>query len=408
MRADNNAAGRVFEEHPPPSPAVDSSDDAVRKLRASEQHFRALIENSSDAIALFGPDGSITYASPSTPRVLGYAPEEMEGRNAFEFIHPDDRELVAGFLNTISARPRARADVQARVRHKDGSWRWFEGTFTNLLEEPGVGAVVNNYRDVTERKRADERLALFAARLESSNRELQDFASVASHDLQEPLRKIQAFGDRLKTRCGGSLGEEGLDYLARMQSAAARMQTLINDLLAFARIEIKARPKSSVDLSAVAREVLSDLELQVERSGARVEVGRLPVVEADPLQMRQLFQNLIGNSLKYRHPERQPVVRISAAVLEGRGTEPYPGGGLCRINFEDNGIGFDEKYLDRIFVVFQRLHGRKEYEGTGVGLAVCRKIVERHGGSITARSTPGSGATFVVTLPARQPRGVEC
>lgn len=386
---------------------------AEAALRAGERRFRSLIENSSDAIALFDAAGAISYASPSTSRVLGYEPDEMLRFNAFDLIHPDDRGLTAECLAAVVRQPRASAGVEARVRHKDGSWRWLEGAFTNLLGEPSVAAIVNNYRDITARRELDAELKKFAAKLEASNRELQDFASVASHDLQEPLRKIQAFGDRLAARCYDSLGEEGRDYLRRMQSAAGRMQNLINDLLTFARVESKAQPFAPVALADVVRGVVSDLEVQVEQSGARIEVGELPVIEADPLQMRQLFQNLIGNSLKYRQPGTAPEIRISAGVLDAgprpaQGAEgARPPGPVCRLCVADNGIGFDEKYLDRIFTVFQRLHGRKEYEGTGVGLAVCRKIAERHGGSITAHSSPGAGATFVVTLPIRQKKEAE-
>ncbi|HEY0006059.1 MAG TPA: ATP-binding protein [Pyrinomonadaceae bacterium] len=260
--------------------------------------------------------------------------------------------------------------------------------------------------DITERKQIEQQLKIFASRLERSNRELQDFASVASHDLQEPLRKIQAFGDRLKAKCNDSLGDEGRDYLERMQSAAGRMQTLINDLLMFSRVETKAQPFVPVDLSHIAHEVASDLEIQVEQTGALLDIGELPVIDADPLQMRQLLQNLIGNSLKYRRPGEAPIIKVYATVIHNRRLHLKPGtlpdGQLCQLHVEDNGIGFDEKYLDRIFTVFQRLHGRKEFEGTGVGLAVCRKIAERHGGHITAHSSPGSGANFVVTLPVKQ------
>lgn len=246
------------------------------------------------------------------------------------------------------------------------------------------------------------------ARLQSSNRELQDFASVASHDLQEPLRKIQAFGDRLTARAT-ELGPEGADYLRRMKSAAVRMQTLISDLLEFSRITTKAQPFISVDLRQVAAEVLADLEAAVERSGGRVEIGEMPRIDADPTQMRQLLQNLICNALKFRKPDIAPLVRVHARLLapdSGASAGPSPGGSSaveqCEIVVEDNGIGFDEKYLDRIFNVFQRLHGRNTYEGTGIGLAVCRKIAERHGGSITARSHPEVGSTFIVTLIAHR------
>jgi light-regulated signal transduction histidine kinase (bacteriophytochrome) len=256
--------------------------------------------------------------------------------------------------------------------------------------------------EVDERQRAHATLAALTTRLEQSNRELQDFASVASHDLQEPLRKIQAFGDRLRTKFAQPLGPDGRDYVDRMHAAAARMQTLINDLLSFSRVTTKAQPFAPVDLNEIARDVVSDLDARVESSGGRVEVGDLPTIDADPVQMRQLFQNLIANGLKFRRAEVAPVVRVSSDVPTEGGTPADAEGRrkLCVIRIADNGIGFDEKYLDRIFDVFQRLHGRDQYEGTGIGLAVCRKIVERHGGAITAISRPGEGATFVISLPA--------
>jgi signal transduction histidine kinase len=256
--------------------------------------------------------------------------------------------------------------------------------------------------EIAERRKAEAELTDAVAQLERSNHELQDFAYVASHDLQEPLRKIRAFGDRLTSQCAEALGARGCDYLERMQRAAARMQTLITDLLTFSRVTTKAQPFCSVDLAQVAREVLADLDIRLEQVGGRVVVEALPTIDADPLQMRQLLQNLLGNALKFHRPEVPPLVKVyshSLATLapEPDGTAaPSP---WCQLVVEDNGIGFDEKYLDRIFAPFQRLHGRGEYEGTGIGLAVCRKIAERHRGSITARSTLGQGSTFIVTLP---------
>jgi len=251
-----------------------------------------------------------------------------------------------------------------------------------------------------ELERANAELEMAADRLEWSNRELQEFASVASHDLQEPLRKIQAFGDRLEAKCGAALGDEGRDYLGRMRNAAGRMRTLIDDLLAFSRVTTKAQPFAPLDLGKVAREVACDLDARVAQTGGRIEIGDLPTIHADPTQMRQLLQNLIGNGLKFHRDGVPPVIRVrghrSAPAEADAPARPLP----FEILVEDNGIGFDEKYLDRIFNVFQRLHGRSEYEGTGMGLAICRKIIERHGGAITARSAPGRGATFVVTLPS--------
>ena len=244
--------------------------------------------------------------------------------------------------------------------------------------------------------------------LTRSNRELQQFASIASHDLQEPLRKIQAFGNRLKEKYGETLTDQGRDYLERMQNAAQRMQTLIDDLLTLSRITTKAQPFVPVNLAQVTQEVLSDLEVRIQQTEGRVEVAELPTIDADPLQMRQLLQNLISNALKFHRDEEPQVVKIYSQRLENPENHPTEGSTvteLCQIIVEDRGIGFDEKYLDRIFNVFQRLHSRSEYEGTGMGLAICRKIAERHGGSLTGKSTPGQGAKFIVTLPIKQHRG---
>lgn len=223
--------------------------------------------------------------------------------------------------------------------------------------------------------------------LKRTNQELEDFAYVASHDLQEPLRKIQAFGDILEDEYGSVLGD-GKDYLNRMRKAAARMSTLIEDLLSFSRVTTHAKNFNKVDLNQLLVGVLEDLETRISDTGGSVQSDRLPTIEADNTQMRQLFQNLIGNALKFHKPGVPPEVIISAASSEN----------MVTLRFTDNGIGFDEKYADKVFAVFQRLHSRENYEGTGIGLAVCRKIVERHGGTITANSTPGSGATFIVTL----------
>jgi two-component system sensor kinase FixL len=260
-------------------------------------------------------------------------------------------------------------------------------------------------RDITDRKQIEERLKVLAVDVERRNRELQDFASVASHDLQEPLRKIQTFADDLVINSGG-LDEENRETLQRIQKAAGRMQGLINDLLALSHVTSKARPSTPVDLKDVVREVLIDLEVRLKETGGRVEVGEIPNIEAEPVQMRQLLQNLISNALKFHSHDRAPVVKVHGELLNGghrtpgNGNAPTPT--LCQITVEDNGIGFDEKYVDRIFAMFQRLHGRSEYEGTGIGLAICRKIAEHHGGQITARSVQGHGSTFIVTIPTKQ------
>lgn len=241
--------------------------------------------------------------------------------------------------------------------------------------------------------------------LARSNTELENFARVASHDLQEPLRKILTFGERLQTKYGEVLTEQGYDYLERMHKAAERMQTLIHDLLTLSRITTQAQPFVAVDLAQIVQEVLSDLEVCLEQTQGQVEVGELPTLNSDPLQMRQLMQNLIGNALKFHRKGEPPKVRIYSQPLKGE-NQPALGDAAkpthCQICVEDNGIGFDTQYLERIFQAFHRLHGRNDYEGTGMGLAICRKIAERHKGSISAHSTQGQGSTFIVTLPLQQ------
>ncbi len=261
-----------------------------------------------------------------------------------------------------------------------------------------IAIAINNQRLEEMRNQAEETLIAYATELERSNRELQDFAYVASHDLQEPLRKINSFGDRLHTRYSSLFDDRGRDYLNRMQNAAARMQALIQDLLIYSQVTTTAQPFVSVDLVTVVQDVLSDLETTIEEFNGQVEVDTLPTIEADRTQMGQLFQNLIGNALKFHQKDTTPIVKVQGQCLPDQDC----GNELCRITVADNGIGFSEKYLDRIFGVFQRLHSRSDYEGTGVGLAICRKIVERHGGTITATSAPEQGTTFIITLPVKQ------
>lgn len=304
-----------------------------------------------------------------------------------------------------------------RCTDKHGVEHWMQQfvTVQKLAEDHwqffGITTDITGLKETELALRAsEEQLQKFTAQLERSNRELQDFAYVASHDLQEPLRKIVVFSERLKEKHTEALGAEAADYLERMQKAASRMQSLINDLLTFSRVTSKPRPFAQLNLAEVAREVVEDLEGRIEMVNGRVELGDLPVIDAEGLQIRQLLQNLIGNALKFRRPEEPPVVKVQAEIIPG---PVLPGGPAalaqrhCRLTVSDNGIGFDEKYLDRIFNVFQRLHARNEYEGTGMGLAIAKKIVVYHGGDITAKSKPGSGTTFIVTLPVTHPKNQE-
>jgi signal transduction histidine kinase len=299
------------------------------------------------------------------------------------------------------------AEMTERQRAEEALRAAHAGLELRVQERTAELAQANDklQRENVQRQRAEESLARQARELARSNGELEHFAHVASHDLQEPLRKIQAFGDRLKLKCGRDLSEQGRDYVERMQSAAVRMQTLINDLLTFSRVTTAPRPFVAVDLAAVARTIVSDLEVSIQRVNGTVQIDQLPTIEADSAQMGQLLQNLISNALKFHRDGVPPRVKVWGTCPQGR----EPNAGLngndspqCSIWVEDNGIGFDEQYLVQIFQPFLRLVGRDQYEGTGMGLAICKKIVERHGGNITARSTPGQGTAFTVTLPCRQ------
>ena len=357
-------------------------------LEAAARRESAMIENALDVICSINAEGKFVTVSPASLNVWGYHPEELIGRRYVEFVAPGDiARSVEAAAKIVSGE--TTSDFENCYQHKDGSQVHMMWSASWSEKQQLMFCVAH---DITQRQLAEKKLQKFAAELQRSNAELQDFASVASHDLQEPLRKIQSFADELKVSIGDKLAADEQDTLDRMIAAAARMRSLINDLLAFSRVTTMAKPFIPVDLSLIVKEVLSDLEARTSDTGGRIEVGDLPTIDADPTQMRQLLQNLIGNGLKFHAAGVPPVIKIGGEN----------GGPSYRLSVTDNGIGFDEKYLDRIFTVFQRLHGRQEYEGTGIGLAICRKIAERHGGEINARSAPGAGSTFTVTLPLKQ------
>jgi len=340
----------------------------------------------------FNRSGEIVFANPST--ASGFGRSVMPG-TPIASLFPEVLDI--DMEKCISEGLLIKREARVGSRH-------FSFVFQGVPER-GFGHAYGS--DMTERKRAEVALEHKAQELVRSNAELGQFAYAASHDLQEPLRKIQAFSDLLTRKSGDALNDEGRDYLHRMKDAASRMQSLIVGLLDLSRVTTKSQPYARVDLHDLTQEVLSDLEIRIQESGGRVEVGDLPVIEADALQMRQLMQNLISNALKFRKPEEPPVVKVESRFINsanGSGDRRPAVGRLCELIVQDNGIGFDQKFADRIFGIFQRLHGRGAYEGTGIGLALCRKIAERHGGSIEAKSAPGEGATFLVTLSVKQPK----
>lgn len=392
------------------------------QLMRERDLLRMVIDNLPDYIYAKDKRGRFILNNVAHARDLGArSPEGMKGKSDFDFFplelaeqfYNDEQKIIETGIPVIN---------QEQYKKKPGDdsseKRWSVSTKVIWRDEQGsILGTVGITRDINEFKLAqealkasEEKLRESKTQLERSNRELQDFAYVASHDLQEPLRKIVVFGERLKEKAADRLEPETLDYLQRMQKAASRMQNLITDLLTFSRVTTKAQPFMPVDLAHSAREVMDDLEGRLEMTKGRVELGDLPTIDAEPVQIRQLLQNLIGNALKFRRSEVPPVVKISAKIFSGvlpQADKDAPAQKLCELMVSDNGIGFEEKYLDRIFNVFQRLHTRNEYEGTGMGLAIARKIVVYHGGTVTAKSAPDQGATFIVTLPAEHPKPPE-
>ena len=373
----------------------------TQELQKLQKRTESILDSAGEGIYGLDLQGKINFVNPAAGKISGWKVEEMVGKFEHEIF-------LKGQPSAEALRKDANGDhlTDQEFHRRDGQAFPVEYVRTPIKDKERLVGAVIIFKDITERKRAEDAINRKAAELARSNAELEQFAYVASHDLQEPLRKIQAFGDRLKMKCDAANLVEGRDFLERMQSAAARMQTLINDLLTFSRVISSSQPFSPVELTPLIRGVLGDLEVRIEQTKATVEVGELPTIDADTTQMRQLFQNLVGNALKFQPAGHTPVIKISARILKSpfAGTpEEDPYAEQCEILVEDNGIGFEEKYIEKIFAVFQRLHGRNEYEGTGVGLAVCRRITDRHGGTITARSKLGEGACFVVTVPTRHP-----
>ena len=350
-------------------------------------------ELSLDLMVIANGEGHFVRINPAFETTLGYSREDLTARPFMDFIHPDDLKPTQEAY-AVQATGSEVVGFENRYRCKDGSYRWLLWSATAIKD----GLIYATARDVTERKQMEASLRKSAAELarsaelSRSNAELEQFASVASHDLQEPLRKVQTFAAQLTATEHDRLSAQGQDFLRRMSDAAGRMRTLIDDLLMFSRVSTQGRAFVPVDLGEIVEQVLVDLELSITDSGARVSVDALPRVEADPVQMRQLLQNLLGNALKFHRDGIVPELRVSAEV----------GDHLAELTIQDNGIGFDEQYATRIFGAFERLHGARAYPGTGIGLALCRKIVERHHGTITAESEVGHGARFTVRLPVEQ------
>ena len=329
-----------------------------------------------------------------------------------ERVHPDDQQLVGRAVQR-AAEDHQPFSFDHRIIRADGEVRWFHGRGRVEVDASGPIRMFGTSHEITGRRQAEDALRALTDRLQRSNRALEEFASVAAHELQEPLRKIKYFAERtVATRShiplenpSRVIPDAGSDGLKRMNSAVGRMQNLIHDLLEIAKLSHKPESLSLVDLGQVAREVVVDLELRIAQVGASVDIESMPKIQADRTQLRQLLQNLVANALKFHRPDVRAHIRVSSEMVDAGtdATQSMPGAGpYCRVVVEDNGIGFEPSQAERIFSVFERLHGRSAYEGTGIGLSICRKITDLHGGTIRAEGTPGWGARFVILLPMRQ------
>ncbi len=403
-------------------------------LQESEEKYRTLVENVPDVTWRVDQTGSLIFISPNIKKLTGYSPEEFSSwgpRGRAERIHPSDVARVKKEFNQLFFSSK-KFDIKYRFRKKDGSWIWLhdragviylrdgvwmaDGVVSDVTELMRIQEELEEYRDwledmvderthelklsnaqlrreIAERQLAEQGLMDLAINLKRSNTELEQFAHVASHDLKEPLMLIVAFSERLRNRYGAAIGERGREYLSRILKAASKMQQLVDGLLQLSRVTTAARSFETIDLNELLDEVILDLEETINMVQGQINIASLHTLNGDKLQMRQLLHNIIKNSLKYHKKMECPHVQIKSRLLSG---------GVCEITVTDNGIGFEDRYVERIFQPFERLDNAAEYEGTGIGLATCKKIVMRHGGEITAKSSPGQGATFIIRLPLSQ------
>ena len=375
------AAGLLFHRSPRPDEAVGET-------------ARMLLDLPVGVLMLLDEDQRIRYANARIERFLGYAPAEVEGRELVELFEPGDRSRIMTLLQehlpgdgTVSG--------EFRGRRKDGSMVPMQVVAQSAVVSGMRGSKVSGVylRDFAERERLVEALASRAAQLARSNRELEQFSYIASHDLQEPLRMVGSYTQLLEQRYGPKLDDDAREFLRYAREGATRMRELIDALLSYSRIDTRAEPFRRVAADDVLNVAVSNLRGALMQSGAIVHRTPLPTVEVDPIQLGQVFQNLIGNAVKFHGP-KPPEIWIGS---ERRGAE-------WLFTVRDDGIGIPPEYQERIFIIFQRLHTREEYPGTGIGLAVCKKVVERHGGKLWVESSgvPGEGTTFFFTLPVER------
>lgn len=352
--------------------------------------LRLLVDNSTELLSRHAPDGTYRFASSAARRLLGYEPHDLVGRSLFEFVHPDDHDLVRQSYDTILLDPDT-ATVCYRLRHRDGHWVWFE-THHATVSHPDSGQVIEvqaSSRDITRRVDVQTELEALNEELITSNTELEWFASMASHDLRSPLVTVRGILDLLLTSESALVSGEAADWLRRAQSQCGRLLDNVEALLRLARIGRSELVMEDVDLNELLAEVMTDLASELVASGADIVSTPLPVIRGDRTQMRVLLQNLLTNSTKYRDPQRPLTISVHGEVHPTH----------WHLTVEDNGAGFDRADREAIFELFARGHSGQKLEGSGIGLATCRRILERHGGTIEADPLPDHGARFTVVLP---------
>lgn len=389
---------------------------AERQLRENREFIQKIADTAPSIIASYNINtGVYSYINEGFRKLLGYAPEEVlrEGLPfLINIVHPDDLERITqqnAEALKIANEPGNRdqniiAEFKYRMRHANGEYRWFH-TFGTIFDRDAEGKVENILNisiDITAQEEAERVLYQKNLELQQSNSSLEEYAYVASHDLREPLRKICTFSDRLMSTQQEKLDESGKLFLQKISDCSLRMQTMISDLLAISLVSGN-KTYEATSLDKLLKDVLQLLEHRIESVGARVDHSKLPSAKVVPSQIRQLFQNLINNSLKFCRQDVKPHITISHCF---KNPKEIDADGLAKakkyleIKISDNGIGFENKYANKIFAIFQRLHGKTEYEGTGIGLAICKKVVENHGGAICAAAIKNEGATFTIILPA--------
>ncbi|AGF78470.1 PAS domain S-box [Desulfocapsa sulfexigens DSM 10523] len=368
-------------------------------LVAINDEFIQIFNSAPDGMHVIDRNFTMLRVNKAYCQLTGKKSEEIQGFKCYDVIsdklcHTEDCPL------TQIRKGAERVELETKITRSDGKIIPCIVTATPFREPGGkVTGIIKVTRDISNWKQIEQSMAATAEHLRTRNLELEDFAHIISHDLQEPLMLIQAFSDRIRTKFTTALPAKGLTYLERIESSANRMQNLIDGLLLYSRVSSKANPFEKVSLRTVIDSVLEDLAVRIEKNHARIKVDpQLPVIEADSLQMRQLFQNIIGNSLKYVHPDRTPEISIQRIIFP----EKHENQTYVRISIKDNGIGFKLDQQNVIFDIFQRLHTRQQYQGTGIGLSICKKIIERHHGTITAEGIPDKGASFIITLPLHQ------